>query len=348
MSVESGTNIIITDYAVGDDRLAGAYGVSQAEEHNDLVLFVAGYGNRPTAKSFENLQIDIPAIVRHLPPMWHDPKIVYGEDASLTTRERYEAPDGDIVYLIHADLGGEAKQKSSGIDLISSESAYEELIKKTDEQINVLSLAATTELPLVIEKLQKQISELIVMGGVLTIQGNTGPSREANFTHDPVATEKALQLAKQYDIPFILVPLDTTEQESVLFNEDRLKFLVSGLGDSFGMQVVNSVVGRGSVYGEFYRGRTYQNFLPPYDFKNYSGVPVHDLTAAIVQTDIRFNLGIFAYETVSLQPNLLGEIGLARPYMEPNYSVIVATELLKYDEFWRLTAERFASYRSEY
>jgi inosine-uridine nucleoside N-ribohydrolase len=338
-------NIVVTDHALGDDHGAVAYVVGEASLQKEGVLFVAGYGNRSSSISYDNLKDAVPALMNELEtPLSPLPKIVYGVDKPTGRYKKYAPADGGIEYVIHGDLGHDSQKKSYVHNRKRSVHAYHELASK-DVSINVLSLAATSELPLLLDRLHTQINELIVMGGVLSIQGNTGPHLEANFTHDPASTHKTLVLSQEYNVPFVLVPLDTTEQEHALFTEDRIKYLLSEITSACGKHVVESVVGLGSAYGDFYRSRFHHNHEPPYGLVQYAGVPVHDLVAAIVQTDRRDKEGIFEYSEVPIMPNSLGQIGVAREYMQPNFPVTVAGKILDDDKFWGLVVERLNAFR---
>lgn len=345
MGPETSANIVVTDYSVGDDRLAGHWLVAQATHEAQELIFVAGPGNRSTAVSLLNLLDDIPAANKQLAsPLDSPPQISYGADRFTNSNLRYQPTPGNIVYSIHGDLGHDTADVGLASIWQRSGLVYEQL-QQTDIPVSVLSLCATTELPFALRALESKISELVIMGGVLSIQGNTGPHKEANLTHDPQATLATFELARESNVPIVLVPLDVTEQEDVLFTPDRLAYLEDRIGTGYGMKVINSVVGPHSVYGRFYMSRTHNRDRFPYDAIPYAGIPAHDLTAAIVQADFRGDRSVFKYVRRDIQPDDFGQVSVVRDYMTPNFDAIVAGPIKDYDRFWEMTAEYFASFR---
>lgn len=344
MSHEAPSNIVVTDLSGGDDKAAITWLIGQESMEQEGVLFVAGPGNRSTAVCYNNLLGYVPESVQSLKEP-SDPSVyvTYGADTVTGADTPYDIPSKGIEYFIHEDMGHDTETAAPADSSALSDAAYESILEAGTD-ISVLSLCATTELPVILEKLQSQIVDLVIMGGVISIQGNTAPHQEANFRHDPPATLRTFELAQSSNIPVVLVPLDTTEQEAVLFDEDRLKYLASKLGGRFGMRQIQSVARPDSLYGNFYLNRTYSLHHFPYTDVPYKGVPLHDLTAAIVQADMRGGEGIFAYTDVSVQLNELGQIGRSRPYMPPTFPVLIAGPVMNYDKFWELTAERLAAF----
>jgi len=184
------------------------------------------------------------------------------------------------------------------------------------------------------------------MGGTITIQGNTNPHQEANFRHDPFSTKHALALAERQRIPVVLVPLDVSEQEGVLFTADRIRFLRDRVKSTYAMRVIEGVAGPESAYGSFYFNRTYHSPVFPYTVLHYKGVPLHDVTAAVIQDDFHDGATIFSYGPLDAQVNELGELGVARKYMQPHNAVIVTGPLKNYDDHWRRIVDRLQAYAS--
>lgn len=190
------------------------------------------------------------------------------------------------------------------------------------------------------------VHSIVMMGGTIKFNGNTNPHQEANFRHDPAATETILDLATKNNIPLTIVPLDVTEQEGVLFTPDRMQYLKDRLKKSpVGLQVLEQVAGPDSVYGRFYLGRTKLAEKFPYLEEAYLGVPLHDLTAAVVQSDLRGERKLFKYATVNIQPNEIGEIGAARQYMTPHYPVQIAGPLRRFDAYWQHIVKFFKRFK---
>lgn len=337
-------NIVGTDYARGDDELAGAYITGQAMNNLDQTVFVASYGNRSTPVSYQNLEVSIRKAEEQLSyPLDQPSVVVYGADRAMTANDRYLTPPDHIVYQIHGDMGFDQNDDPLVGQHSLSTDVYKR-ISQEDQAIHVLSLAATTEIPKILNELHERIAHLVVMGGAISIQANVKRLIEANFSHDPQANHETLKRATELGVPVTIVPLDTTELREVLFDADRIHYLESRLGKSYSRRVLHNVVGLGATYGDFYRARSYIHHLPPYDKRMYDGVPVHDLTAAIVQTDIRYHEDVFYYHPVNLEPNELGQIGPSRDYMLPNYPVMISGELRDYEKFWEITAEHLAAY----
>ena len=227
----------------------------------------------------------------------------------------------------------------------NSVTLYKRIAKDGQKKVSMLSLGATSELPASLTLLKTRLGALFIMGGVLHLQGNTDPDQEANFRHDPAATIKTFELARKYGVPVILIPIDVSEQEGVIITQDRLEYLADKLGNNYGMQVLLRTAGPESTYGRFYLQRTYHRPEYPYREIPYNGVPLHDLTAAVVQDDYQKGDTIFSYTEASIKPNSMGQVGIARKYMQPNFSIIIAGPLLDYDDYWRKMVEYFDAYR---
>lgn len=343
MSVETNHTIVVTDLARGDDEAAVVWIMGAASISRMPHSFVSIYGNRSTTVCGLNLSQLIPEANERLKnPLNQVPQVVLGTDRPRGKRHPYLLSTDAIEYQIHGDMGNDRSQnrfsKNSGI-------LYQRIVRDDQKKVSVLSLGATSELPTSLTLLKTRLKALFIMGGVLHLQGNTDPDQEANFRHDPAATIKTFELAKKYGVPIILIPIDVSEQEGVIVTQDRLKYLGDKLGNNYGMHVLLRTAGSESTYGRFYLQRTYHRPEYPYGETTYNGVPLHDLTAAVVQDDYQQGDTIFTYTKASIKPNRMGQVGIARKYMQPNFSITVAGPLLDYDDYWRKMVEYFDAYR---
>ncbi len=209
-----------------------------------------------------------------------------------------------------------------------------------------MPFGAPTEAVYATGRLKTRIDQSIAMLGTLTTQGNTDPHREANATHDPKANFQLLKLSSEYNIPLTMVTLDCTENKQVLFTRKVLDEMGEQLGkDSFAQIQLLAVAGEKSAYGSFYLSRSKQEEIFPYKDKRYCGVPIHDLTAAIVLIDRlrESSNSMFKYANRLVKPDEIGGIGIARPYMLPNYQVSVAGGTIK-NGYWKEVKTLFKQY----
>lgn len=346
MSVETNYNIVVTDLARGDDEAAVVWIMGAASNSGIPHSFVSAFGNRPTAVCGLNLLQLIPEANERLKnPLNQVPQVVFGTDRPRGKRHPYLLSTDAIEYQIHGDMGNDHYDSSQKRFYKNSVTLYKRIAKDGQKKISMLSLGATSELPTSLTLLKTRLEALFIMGGVLHLQGNTDPDQEANFRHDPAATIKTFELARKYGVPIILIPIDVSEQEGVIVTQDRLKYLADKLGNNYGMQVLLRTTGPESTYGRFYLQRTYHRPEYPYREIPYNGVPLHDLTAAVVQDDYQKGNTIFSYTEASIKPNRMGQVGIARKYMQPNFSIIIAGPLLDYDDYWRKMVEYFDAYR---
>ena len=171
----------------------------------------------------------------------------------------------------------------------------------------------------------------------VSIQGNTWPHREANATHDPVANEELLALSEENKIPLTLVPLDCTEEPLVLITPKVLRQIEKELGrNSFAFGEILSIAGKNSVYGAYYFGKTWRSEHFPFKKFKYTGVPLHDLTAAMVLIDClrRKRDPLFKYaKKIPLLADSMGNIGLSRDYFNPkDHAVDIAGPIT--NKYW--------------
>ncbi len=336
-------NIVITDFSGGDDKAAAL--VLMGQQHRDGLSFVSTFGNRSSQVCFRNMQTWIPEMNRHLRhPYDPSPNIYYGADRPIKSRKRYTIKPGDIETFIHEDMGHDRPDTPHFRKNDRSAQLYR-MVDSQPSDVRILSLGATSELPHALQKIRSKIQSLVIMGGVLSIQGNTAPHQEANLRHDPNATVATLAQAREQNIPIVLLPLDTSEQEGVQFTADRLKFLNSKIKSAFALNTLRSVAGRAATYGAFYLNRTHHQDRFPYHEVPYTGVPLHDLTAAVAQYDYHNGQSIFTYTKSSIHHDALGQIGIARGYMEPHTPVTIVGPLKSYDEHWKTVVEHLQSYR---
>lgn len=346
MSLETNRTIVVTDFACGDDEGAVVYMMGKDPGGRQYLSFISAYGNRSTNVSYNNLRQEIPELNRRLlHPYSTDPDVFYGADRPIGNKRRYRLTPERVEYLIHGDMGNDHKDRPYVREFERSRVLYQRLVKNDETRVSILSLGSTTELPIAIDALAEKLKTIFIMGGVLNLQGNTDPDQEANFRHDPIATLRTFQKAQESGIPIVVLPLDASEQEGVLFSTDRLKYLDYQVGDNYGMHVIYQIAGPESTYGGFYLSRSYHQPAFPYTEINYTGVPLHDMTAAAVQEDFQTGTNVFSYAQVKVKLNHLGQIGIAREYMQPSFPVTIAGPLINYDDYWRLQVEHLKAYR---
>lgn len=335
-----------TDLALGDDMLAVMAKMSLSRMSGVEQVFVGTYGNRSSGVAYQNLKSFVPQLAND--PNNTGVSILHGTDRPMGNPEPYRLEEEAVEYCIHGDMGNDKCTPS--INRAYHSSAYFEQPPADLQSISILSLAATTEVRSLLTRSLEggiKVNSLVIMGGVLGIQGNTAPHQEANLRHDPISNISVFEIAEKHGIPISLVPLDLTEDEQVLFDSDRLRWLSDELSHRSpkALEYMKSVVSPDSVYGGFYLGRVRHQHEYPWNEFSYTGVPVHDLTAALVEHDLRNDRLIFEYVEKHIQVNEMGEIGIARPYMEPHFDVTIAGAIKDYDKLWDTILECFRQYK---
>lgn len=327
--------IVMTDLAFGDDYGAVLALCAYAAMNKQVQFsFVGTYGNRSTQETTHNLLGEIPYLWKQLGQSKNTcPQIYSGADRPINSQLPYEVGSHAVERLIHGEFpihnGTEAPSTKPVEELYRA-------LKQGNIPVALLSLGAPTETVTATRALGSLIQYSVAMLGTLTTQGNTGSHKEANATHDPVANKKLLTLSEKKQIPFTLVPLDCTEKRSVLIDPKMLREMENKLGkNSFGFQTILSIAGINSIYGGFYLKRSRHSARFPYNDLNYTGVPLHDLTAAMVLIDHLQNKHdlLFRYsKKTPLHADKMGNIGVVRDYMMPHAHVDIAGPITK--NYW--------------
>lgn len=335
--------ISIYDLAKGDDYLALMLRLALTES-NEQNSIMSTYGNRSAKICYENAKLVVPQLLDQLKaPLDRNPQLFLGATKKTRAKKVYES--GYIESVIHGDLGFDQSDLSNTSQELSID-YYKQL--ENNREIHVLSVAATTELKVLLKTITKhcKIASVVIMGGTIKIQGNTGSFSEANFTHDPTANASVFTMLRERNIPTVLVPLDFTEHPELLFDDDRMKFMQDRLTDSpFALRMIDEIAGRNSMYGGFYWGRTKNGEEWPYAEEPYTGVPVHDATAELVQYDFNHGQELFEYAKVPISVSKKeGTAGVGRPYMNPIH-VHIPGKVKDYDRLWNFIADSFKKFK---
>lgn len=190
---------IILDVDTGiDDALAISYALRSPEL--EVLGLTTCFGNvtveeatRNTLLVLEHLDSHVPVIPGADKPLFRNPlkaksTHVHGEDGignTLLTHPERKASQGHAAHFMV------------------------EQIKKRPNQVTLIAVGAMTNLALAIMKAPEivhLVEKVVIMGGAITVPGNTTAAAEANIYADPEAAEYVFRSG----IPITLVGLDVT------------------------------------------------------------------------------------------------------------------------------------------
>ena len=193
---------IILDVDTGiDDALALLYAI--AEEELDLVGVTTTYGNIDVNQATKNSLSILDSVEATNVPVYQ------GSSHSLSSEEYIRR---EITTQIHGEDGiGNANIKSS-TRLPEEQHAVDFLIDaalKYGKELKLICVGPLTNLARAYQKNSeaiKNINEIIIMGGALTVPGNATSFAEANIIEDAIAAKIILES----DLPLKMVGLDVT------------------------------------------------------------------------------------------------------------------------------------------
>jgi purine nucleosidase len=193
--------ILDTDPGV-DDAFAIMY--LAAQEDAEIVAVGSVHGNVPAPMAAQNA-------LRLLELVGIPAPVAVGAARPL-------AQPLETAEFVHGDdgLGGRAGAPPRGTPV--SESAAEQLVRLARAEpgeLTLLALGPLTNIALAVllePDLPKLLRSVVIMGGAVTVPGNITPYAEANFYHDPEATNLVLGAGFP---DLTLVGLDVTEQTQV-------------------------------------------------------------------------------------------------------------------------------------
>lgn len=193
---------IILDVDTGiDDALALLYAI--AEEELDIVGVTTTYGNIDVDQATKNSLsiLDSAGAV--------DVPVYQGSSHSLSSEEYIRR---EITTKIHGEDGiGNANFKSS-TRISEEQHAVDFLIEaalKHGKELKLICVGPLTNLARAYKKNSeaiKNVGEIVIMGGALTVPGNVTDFAEANIIEDTIAAKTILES----DLPLKLVGLDVT------------------------------------------------------------------------------------------------------------------------------------------
>lgn len=313
-------SITLTDLADGDDKVAVLAKLANARKEEQV--YVGVHGNRSAEVATANLKYLIPHAVGLLTDQLETPcPLVFQGVNAPAGGKPFRLTDDSIEYQIHGNLGFDGVDATvpQGIDSLKY---YQSISGKN---VHVLSLGATSDLPRLVETVgQTNKIELVTcMAGAIGTQGNVGPYMEANAWRDPLATIRTLAETERQGIPTVLVDLGCTEHSDALFTPGLVAKLKAHLLVTSPRiwTSLSDVMCPGGTYYDFYRGQAKHSAEYPWRANQYMGLPVHDVVAAAVEHDYLNRDGMYKYQDVRVQADLLGNIGVARDYMQPNFPV---------------------------
>jgi inosine-uridine nucleoside N-ribohydrolase len=325
--------IVITDLALGDDYGAALAMCAYAAINNSALSFVGTYGDRSDREAANNLALVVPRLWKQLGQARNSlPGIYIGADRPTNSDHIYKIPRDSIERKIHGEFS--KKPGEELVEIKQSKNLIQALIK-SNIPVALLSIGAPTEAAKLTKSLSSLIYHSVAMLSSIFVQGNVDPNIEANALRDPTANEDLLKFSEDFKIPLTLVPLSCTENRSVLFKKKDLDELEKSLGKgSFVFNELLSIAGKNSTYGGFYSRSRYISTHFPYKTLKYTGVPLHDLTAAMALIDrITPEMRLMEYaRNILVKAEPSGSIGLARNYNLPNHRVNIAGPIT--ENFW--------------
>ncbi len=199
--------IIDTDPGV-DDAMAIAF--ARFSPQIDLLGLTTIYGNVSTSQATHNA-------LALLELLNYDIPVAKGAEAP------FEKLLKDFPDFVHGKNGfGDIAipEPSNSAVLQSADEFLIDQVMSDPGQITVIAIGPLTNVALAIKKepaFLKNLKQLVVMGGAVTINGNVNPAAEANMLSDPHAADFVLTR----EGPIILLGLDVSQQ--VIMSEQYLK-----------------------------------------------------------------------------------------------------------------------------
>jgi purine nucleosidase len=192
---------IILDVDTGiDDTLAICYAVRSPEL--DVLGITTCFGNISVEEATRNSLIVLEHLNSQIP-------VISGADKPLFR----ESLKGYATH-VHGNDGLGNTVKEEPLRKATDDHAANfivEQVKKLPKQVTLISVGTLTNLALAIMKepqIVELIGQVIIMGGAVTVPGNSTPAAEANIYADPEAAEFVFRSG----IPIVLVGLDVTMQ----------------------------------------------------------------------------------------------------------------------------------------
>ncbi|WP_085992234.1 nucleoside hydrolase [Oceanobacillus senegalensis] len=191
---------IILDVDTGiDDALALAYAVHSPELN--ILGVTTTFGNTSVSEATRNTLQLLQLLGAENIPVFH------GVEETFTGRKPAEK-----TTWIHGENGLGNAQLPPARKQVENMKAHDFLISTVHSYPNDITIITTANQGNLARAIQKDpeivhlVEDVILMGGAVTVQGNTTPYAEANIYHDP----EAAKFTFQSGIPMTLVGLDVT------------------------------------------------------------------------------------------------------------------------------------------
>lgn len=192
---------LILDLDTGiDDALALAYVIAKETE---LLGITSVYGNVDVDQATKNTLGLLHLLGRS------DIPVFKGAAAARGTTQ-YEQKRGSQIFHgtngladLDLEIQAETPEEMDASDFII------ESVKKYGCDLKIVATGPLTNIANAIKKApetMKQVKEIVIMGGALTVPGNVSPFAEANIAQDPLAADCLFKSG----IPVIMIGLDVT------------------------------------------------------------------------------------------------------------------------------------------
>ncbi|MGM9988117.1 MAG: nucleoside hydrolase [Bacillaceae bacterium] len=204
---------MILDLDTGiDDALALAYALGSPEV--DLIGVVGSFGNVLLEESIDNT-------LSLLDMLGHNNIPVYAGKSCAMMKEDYKVRE--ICRWIHGKNGvgnvelnksSRVKEQFDGVDFMI------ESARKYGKELTIVATGPLTNLAAALEKepaFKEMVGNVVIMGGALTVPGNTTPFAEANIHEDP----EAANLVFTSGLKFTMVGLDVTMRTTLTKEETQ-------------------------------------------------------------------------------------------------------------------------------
>ncbi len=332
---------VITDPGVDD-----AVGLFVLGALNQDLSFIASYGNAPTQQTSANLAGITDFIQHSMKPEYKKTIDVFtGVDRALEAKDPY-TPEGGDLFFIHGKNALEGQFSSHAPAHQSSTQLYEKEATN-NEKIDIISLAALTEVALLLQRkeLVEKVRSLTFMGGTFFTQGNVDTHSEANLSHDPKALDLILHITHEKQIPLTIVPLDVTEHPSLELTDERRERIIVDLranGSEKMAEMIQSLVGPGTTYPAFYRQkRGVLSHIAPITKRLFTGCPIHDLTTFFVIEHPE----LFEIVKIPVMQRYPGILGAPTAWMNPpKTKAFVAMHMNDEKAYWDLVTKYLRRY----
>ncbi|MBO1305555.1 nucleoside hydrolase [Enterococcus sp. 669A] len=290
---------MILDIDTGvDDAMALAYAAGTKEA--ELIGVVGTYGNVYTEQGVENVLNILEMLGKTSVPVYLGAKHGMEKDSfdRLEVSAKIHGQNG--VGEVDLTPAKRVKETQHGVDYII------EAVKQYGKDLVIVATGPMTNLGMALKKypeMAKEVGQIVIMGGALTVPGNVSPFTEANISQDP----EAAKLLFESGTPVIMVGLDVTMRSVLrLSDTDRWRKKGTIAGEKYA-DIVDYYI---NIHDE----------IAPY----LHGCPLHDPSAVAAAIHPEFFTMLPLFMTVETEgPSVGRTIGIADKIREENPNVKV-------------------------